>query len=98
MRATDSPDHIVIVLARNFILGSLAGLALLAVCLLENIADLGYAVLAGGLWALMGLIGAFGLAFGCGAVAILLAAASLSPSAPVLGNPAHKPRWAMRRL
>lgn len=77
MRTVDSPDHIIPALARLFLFGSLAGLALLTVFLLENIANLGYAVLAGGLWALLGLVGAFGLAFGAVAAALGLAMAAL---------------------
>lgn len=77
MRTVDSPDHIIPALARLFLFGSLAGLALLTVFLLENVANLGYAVLAGGLWALLGLVGAFGLAFGAVAAALGLAMAAL---------------------
>lgn len=88
MRTTNSPDHILTTLARFFIFGSLAGLALLTVFLLENIANLGYAVLAGGLWALLGLVGAFGLAFGAVAAAFGLAMAALGTGAPQL-HPIH---------
>ncbi|MCH8685527.1 hypothetical protein [Pedomonas mirosovicensis] len=47
---------------RHSALGALGGWVLLAICLSENIANLGYLVLGGGFWTLAMLVGAFGLA------------------------------------
>ena len=101
MRASDSADPIHIVIARSFFHGALAGLILLAVCLLENIANLGYAVLDGGVWALLGLVGSFGLTFGGLSAAVLLAALSPGTPASVMRparQQARKPRSALPRL
>lgn len=101
MRASDSADSIHIAIARSFFLGALAGLILLVVCLLENVANLGYAVLDGGIWALLGLVGSFGLTFGGLSSSVLLAALSLGTTAPAM-RPARqlvrKSRSALPRL
>lgn len=101
MRASDSAEHIHTGIARSFLLGALAGLILLAVCLLENVANLGYAVLDGGIWALLGLVGSFGLTFGALSASVLLAALALGSPAPAMRPARHqqrKPRSAMPRL
>lgn len=92
MRASVPADHLIAAVARSFVLGTLGGLLLLAVCLLENIANLGYAVLDGGIWALLGLAGSFGLAFGSLGSAIMLTAAALGTSAPIAMRPARSRR------
>lgn len=101
MRTSDSADLIHTAIARSFFLGALAGLILLAICLLENIANLGYAVLDGGVWALLGLVGSFGIAFGALSAAVLLTALSLGTTAPAF-RPARyqhrKQRSALPRL
>lgn len=97
MHASDSANSLHIAIARSFFLGALAGLILLAVSLLENVANLGYAVLDGGTWALLGLVGSFGLTFGALSASVLLAALALAPTAPAM-RAARKPRSTLRRL
>jgi len=92
MRASASADPVLTATARSFVLGTIAGLILLAVCLLENVANLGYAVLDGGLWALLGLIGSFGLTFGGLAAAVTLTAIALGSAAPAMRPARSRPR------
>ncbi len=92
MRSSDSANHPHIATARAFLLGACAGQILLTICLLENLSNLGYAVLDGGLWSLLGLAGAFGLALGGLAASIMLASLMLGSTAADAGPERMQPR------
>lgn len=87
---------------RHAVAGVLAGWALLAVCVSENVSNLGYAVLGGGISTLASLVGAFGVAGAVLGAALSLAlqwqaqAANRSAVARLQLMPARTPRRAHR--
>lgn len=84
MPASVPPGIFHVAAARAYVVGALAGQALLLICLLENVSNLGYAVLNGSVWTVLGLVGAFGLCSGTLAASITLALAALGSPQPVL--------------
>lgn len=92
MRSSDSANQPHIATARAFLLGACTGQVFLTICLLENISSLGYAVLDGGLWSLLGLAGAFGLALGGLAASIMLATLAIGSTAADAGAKRMQPR------
>lgn len=84
MPASVSASSSHVAAARAYLFGALAGQFLLLLCLFENVSNLGYLVLNGNVWTLLGLVGAFGLSFGALAAAVMLALVAVTAPQPVL--------------